>query len=78
MHDTLHGLIYMIQLKSDGTSMVRLRDNGAPVALLTLAATEKIAAKSRALIERLATKAIDNPAPWSDRELAREQQPDEM
>ena len=78
MRVVLHGLVYVIELMRDGTGMVRLRDNGAPVALLTSMATEKITASSRDLIERLATEAIQNPAPWSNRDLARNGPPDEM
>ena len=52
----------MIELASDGTGLVRLRQNGTPVAFLTSSMSGRITKASRDLIERLAGEAAEEAA----------------
>lgn len=60
----LPGHRFFIEIYSDGTSVVRRRQDNMPTHLTT-AATTDIAVSVRAIVDALATMAIRTPAPWN-------------
>ncbi len=60
----LRGYWLMVEIRSDGTGVVREIENGRPTAI-TSAATSRIENSVRALVDQLAEQEAKTPAGWS-------------
>lgn len=65
---TFSGLTFSIELRCDGTGVIRRRSNGQPLAAVTSAMSSRIERRIASMIDDLAVLAILKPATWNPEE----------
>jgi len=64
LRKVLQGTRYSVELRQDGTGIIRESHNGFPIAITSHQAA-KIEAAVKALVDQMAREAAASPAPWS-------------